>query len=152
MLPPSVSGVLPIEEMRGDDQTDTELLRADYEKARSFLLSHKWCFGIGRAYFGEGIGGIVSIFLLELDPVPTGIDRWLWVVIGDLPAAYFVVDECANPTEALKWYITERRRWVELAFEGMTWPDVMPVDVPANPYHAEMLERRLNLLEKLIPG
>ena len=143
-------GVISIEEMRGEDQADTVLLHADYEKARAYLLNHKWCFGLGEVYFGKGIGGIVSIFLVELDPVPTGIDQWLWVVVGDLPSAYFVVDQCPNPTEALKWYIAERRRWVELAFEGKTSPDVMPVDVPASQYYAEMLESRLNILEKLI--
>jgi hypothetical protein len=149
MLPASVSGVVSVEEMRGDDEVDTELLHADYTKARAFLLNQKWCFGLGNAYFGEGIGGIVSIFLMELYPVPTGIDQWLWVVVGDLPSAYFVVDECSNPLEALRWYIADRRRWVELAFGGETSPDVMPVDTPANPHYAEMLERRLNILENI---
>jgi hypothetical protein len=136
--------------MRGDDSQDTALLHADYEKARAFLLNQAWCFGIGQVYFGEGIGGIISIFLMELDPVPTGIDQWLWVITGDMPSAYFVIDDCATPIDALKWYIAERRRWVELAYVGETSSDVMPVEVPANAYHAEILERRLNILERIL--
>jgi hypothetical protein len=150
MLPTSVSGVVPIEQMRGDDPEDLELLRADFEKARSFLLNQTWCFGLGEVYCGEGIGGIMSIFLMELDPVPTGVDQWLWVIVGDIPSAYFVIDQYQTPIDALKGYIAARRRWVELAYGGETSPDVMPVDVPANPHYAEILERRLNILEKFI--
>jgi hypothetical protein len=150
MLPSSVSGVVPIEEMQGDDPEDMELLRADYEKARSFLLNHTWCFGLGEVYFGEGIGGIISIFLMELDPAPSGVDQWLWVIVGDIPSAYFVIDQCPTPIDGLKWYIAEGRRWVELAYTGETSSDVMPVEVPADAYHAEILERRLNILERTL--
>jgi hypothetical protein len=50
----------------------------------------------------------------------------------------------------LKWYIAEGRRWVELAYTGETSSDVMPVEVPADAYHAEILERRLNILERTL--
>ena len=152
MFPTAVSGVVPIEEMRGDDPQDMELLRADYEKAKDFLLRQKWCFGLGDIYFGEGIGGIVSIFLVQIDPIPTGVDQWLWVIVGDIPPAYLVIDECPTPIEALKAYIALRRRWVELAYASETSPDVMPVEVPSTPYHAHLLERRLNILERLLIG
>lgn len=92
MHPPSVSGVVPIDDMRGDDSSDTELLRADYEKARAFLLKQTGCFGLGEAYFGEGIGGILAIFLIEIDPAPTDVDSWLWVIVGDIPPAYLVIE------------------------------------------------------------
>ena len=152
MFPSSLSGVVPIEAMRGDDPLDTELLRADYEKARSFLLRHKWCFGLGEAYFGEGVGGIVSIFLVQIDPVPICVDQWLWVIVGDIPPAYLVTDGSPTPMEALKTYIALGRRWVELAYASETSPEVMPVEVPADPYHAEILERRLNILEEILFG
>jgi hypothetical protein len=48
----------------------------------------------------------------------------------------------------LKRYIELRRQWVELAYASETSPEVMPVEVPEDPYHAEILEQRLNLLEQ----
>ena len=150
MLPSSVSGVVPIEEMRGDDQEDTALLRASYEKAEAFLLGQKWCFGFGDVYFGDGVGGVVSVFLVRIDPVPTGVDQWLWVIVGDLPPAYLVIDQSPTPVDALKCYIAEIRRWVSLAHESKTSSDVIPTNVPAAPEFAEKLDIRVNLLEEVI--
>lgn len=150
MLPHSVSGVVPIEAMQGEDQADTELLRTSLDVAQSFLLSQKWCFGLGDIYFGDGIGGIVSIFLMEIDPVFVGIDQWLWVIVGDLPPVYLVIDQSPTPIEALRAYIAEMRRWVALAHENKASPDVIPVNKPATSKYAELLESKLNALEEIV--
>lgn len=147
MHPPSISGVVPADAMHGEDEEEQVLLRALFDEAKQFLLSHKWCFGIGETYFGDGIGGVIGIFLLELTPVPDNIDQWLWVIVGDVPSAYLVIDEAPTPVEALRTYITLMREWVELAYEGQTSPEVIPVNVPSTPEYAEMLEGRLNMLE-----
>jgi hypothetical protein len=38
---------------------------------------------------------------------------------------------------------------VDLAYANETSPNVAPVDAAANPYNAEMLEKRLNALEEI---
>jgi hypothetical protein len=44
------------------------------------------------------------------------------------------------------------RHWVELAYEGITSPDVIPTNTPSTPEYAEMLESRLNCLaDSVIP-
>ena len=88
MIPAGISGVVPIAEMLGDDEEETALLQTAYREARAFLLSHKWCFGIREMSFGAGLGRVVSVFLAQLDPIPTGVDEWLWVIVGDVPPAY----------------------------------------------------------------
>ena len=150
MLPPGVSGVIPIAEMAGDDQEDTALLKESYLKARNFLLSHKWCLGIGEMYFGAGLGGIVAVFLAAIDPVPTGVNEWLWVIVGDIPPAYLVLDDCPAPIEALKIYIELMREWVDLAQQGISSSDVIPVNVPSTPENAAMLQDRLDSLTNTI--
>ncbi|HEY6412354.1 MAG TPA: hypothetical protein VIX42_01620 [Edaphobacter sp.] len=148
----AISGVVPVAEMRGEDEKELEYLRAAHKEAEAFLLGQKWCFGLGEQYFGCGIGKIVCIFLMELDPVPTEVDRWLWVVVGDLPPAYLVLDACPTPIEALKSYVVEMRRWIEFAYEGITSPDVIPTNTPSTAEYAEMLESRLNCLaDSIIP-
>jgi hypothetical protein len=146
MLPDFISGVIPIGQMVGDDPKDTELLRDHYDEARAFLLNQKWCFGLGSAYFGDGIGGVVAVFLIEIDPVPSGIDRWLWVIVGDIPSAYLVLDNCPTPSEALKCYLSLMHEWVSTAHENRRSTEIIPVNVPSTPENARKLEDRLHAL------
>ena len=150
MLPTGVSGMVPISEMIGDDAEDTALLQAVYLQARDYLLSHKWCLGIGEMYFGVGLGGVVAVFPVAIDPVPTGVDEWLWVVVGNLPPAYLVLDDCPTPIEAVLTYISLMQAWVDLARDGVSSADVIPVNVPATTENAEMLQRRLDVLSATI--
>ncbi|MBB5058498.1 hypothetical protein HDF16_003212 [Granulicella aggregans] len=136
--------------MRAEDEEEQALLHALFEKAKQFLISHEWCFGVGEAYFGDGIGGVIGIFLLELAPVSDNVDQWLWVIVGDIPSAYLVVDECPTPVEALETYIELMREWVALAYEGKASPEVFPVVAAPTPEHAEMLDGRLKTFENWI--
>jgi len=147
MHPPSISGVVPIDEMRGEDALEQSLLIDLRDRARNYLLGQKWCFGIGETYFGDGIGRIVGIFLMELKPLPTHIDQWLWVIVGDLPSAYLVTDKAPTPVEALRTYISLMREWVELAYQGEGSRAVIPVNAPPTPEYARMLESRLDVLD-----
>lgn len=150
MLPPGITGVVPIAEMTGDDQEDSGLLQQAYLEARSFLLAHKWCLGIGEAHFGVGLGGVVAVFLLAVDPVPTRVDEWVWVIVGDIPPAYLVLDDCPNPIAALKTYVGLMREWVDLARDGVSSRKVIPVNAPSTPEYAMMLEDRLDTITNTI--
>ena len=136
--------------MKGEDPDETTRLQADYRDARAFMLSRKWCVGLGEVYFGLGLGGVASVFVVEIDPQPTGVDRWLWVIVGDIPPAYLVLDECNTPVEALETYISLMREWVDLARIGQVSEEVIPVNIAAIPANAEMLEVRLNALAQNI--
>jgi hypothetical protein len=146
MLPEGVSGVVPVEQMFGDDAEDTLRLEADLLTARRYLLHQKWCFGIRSMYFGAGLGSIVAVFLAELDQPANGVDEWLWVIVGDLPPAYMVLDVCPTPIAALEAYIELMRPWVDLAHEGKQSDAVFPVNLLATPENAEKLGKRLDAL------
>ncbi|UWZ83036.1 hypothetical protein [Occallatibacter riparius] len=145
-----VSGVVPIAEMRGEDDDETQRLRSMEATARAFLSDFDWCSEIREFYFGEGIGDVFAIFLARIKPNRPSVDEYVWVIVGDIPSAYLVTDDCPSPKEALEGYIWEVRKWVALAKEGRTSRDVIPVNAPATREWAQMLERRLNALEQRI--
>jgi hypothetical protein len=144
-----VRGVVPIDQMFAEDEEELRLLQAMALAARNYLTSFKWCKAIREAYFGDGIGKIVAVFFFHIEPSKSGVDEWLWVVVGDLPSAFLVVDDCKTPSAALEGYIYEMSKWVKLAKLGRTSKRVIPVNVPATPEYADMLEGRLKLLEDL---
>jgi hypothetical protein len=143
-----VTGVVPISQMHGEDEQETALLEQMSQEARSFLLGFGWCTAIEDFFFGDGIGGIFAVFFARIAPSKPDIDEFLWLIVGDIPPAYLVTDLCHTPREAMSAYIEEMRRWVAAAKAGATLEDVIPVNVPAIPENAVMLEARLNKLEQ----
>lgn len=147
-----VKGVIPIEKMIGDDEEETALLHDMEQDARRFLSSFPWCESIEQFYFGAGVGKVFGVFFARITPSREDVDEYLWVVVGDLPPAYLVTDDCRNPREALEGYIWEMRKWVKLAKDGKASTSVTPVNAPATPEWANVIESRLNTLEeKIIP-
>jgi hypothetical protein len=145
-----LKGVVPIEHTFGDDAEDTDLLRKMAERANEYLRSFRWCKEIRESYFGDGIGGIVAVFLFRIAPSEPDVDEWLWVVVGDVPPAYLVTDGCKSPSQAIEGYIEEMSRWVDLAKQGRSSPKVIPVPVEATPEHGAALESRLRFLREVI--
>src|SRR5579862_8748298 len=138
-----VKGVVPIDQMVGEDDEDTRLLREMASEASEFLGGFAWCEEILDAYYGHGCGGIVAVFFYRIKPSRADVDKWLWVVVGDIPSAHLVTDWCKLPSQALEGYIEEMSEWVKLAKEGQSSEDVIPVDVAATPDNAANLEGRL---------
>jgi hypothetical protein len=119
-------------------------------KAQAFIESFEWCRGVKNSYFGFGVGGIVGVFYFSIIPANEDIDRYLWVVVGDLPPAYLVTDEIRTPGEALRAYIYEMRQWIEAVENGQSIEECIPVNAPANPEMASQLKSRVSFIEKKI--
>ncbi|MER8486607.1 hypothetical protein [Mesorhizobium sp. M1322] len=61
-------------------------------------------------------------------------------------------DDLKTPYDALDGCIGAMEEWVAAARQGKSVADLIPVNVPANPANAEMLDRRLKFLdEKVLP-
>jgi hypothetical protein len=142
--------VIPLSQMTGEDEEDSQLLQAMADEAKRYLSSFKWCQGIRERFFGNGCGGIVAVFLFRIEPSSHEIDEWLWVVFGEIPPAYLVTDECRTPSEALTGYIGEMSKWVALAKEARSSVDVIPVNVPSTPENADGLAKRLTFLREIV--
>ena len=117
-------------------------------EAESFLRSHHWCQEIENGYLAWAIAGVIGVFLFDIAPSNSKIDKTLWVVTGDLPAAYLVTDEAKTWQEALDAYVYEMSRWVTAVREGDSLDEIIPVNVEPNIEHAEMLEGRLGFIQK----
>jgi hypothetical protein len=148
MIP--VKGVVPLAQMAGDDEQDVKLLQVMASGAQTYILSFPWCKSIREVYFGDGYGGVVAVFLFHIESSREDVDEWLWVISCDVSPAYLVTDSCKTPSQALEGYVEEVFKWIQLAKQGRSSNDVIPIYMPATPENAADLERRLKVLQEVI--
>ena len=72
--------------------------------------------------------------------------------MGDLPPAYFVVDECHEPADALEVYCDIMEDWADNVIAAADLSASYPVAVEPTIEHAHMLKGRIEFIrEELIP-
>lgn len=141
-----MSSLKPMASIFGDCPEDTRKLRAMAKEAQSYLLSHSWCKKIRRGWFGFGVGGVYGVFFFEILPGSKKVDSKLWVIVGDLPPAYLVVDESPNARAALANYVDLMQVWVDAVRAGKPIDDCIPVNAKPTKANANLLERRLRFM------
>ncbi|HEX7288594.1 MAG TPA: hypothetical protein VF532_20585 [Candidatus Angelobacter sp.] len=144
----NLSGLVPVERMRGDSKKDERLLRDMAIEASEYLLSFTWCKSIRRAWFGWGVGGVCAVFLLEIESGSKKVDSLLWVVVGDIPPAYLVIDSSPTPLSALRNYTELMQKWVDAVKARKSVATRIPVNAPATIQYANLLQKRLDFIEK----
>jgi hypothetical protein len=142
------SQLVPAEEISGDGKKDTRLLQEMYKEACEYLLSFNWCKSIRRAWFGQGVDGIYVVFLFEIVPSSKKVDKALWVIVGDIPSAYLVIDESPTPLAALRNYLELMQEWVDIVKAGKSVDGCIPVHAPAKLEYANLLQRRIDFIGK----
>jgi hypothetical protein len=140
----------PIDQIKGFDTQDTQQLQQMSKQSKAFLHSFDWCRSIEQGWFGWGIGKVCAVFLFRITPSRRGVDRWLWVIVGDLPPAYLVVDDSPTPKDALKTYIGLMQHWVDAVNEGTSVEDCIPVNAPPTKANARALGSRLEFLRRRV--
>ncbi|MCO5166131.1 MAG: hypothetical protein M9894_07160 [Planctomycetes bacterium] len=120
-------------------------------RADAFLRAQRWCGSVADLRLGAGVGGVVAAFLARVEPARGHrVDEWLWVVVGDLPTVYLVLDESPTPAEALQTYCELMEDWVRAVRTGAPLDDVYPVAAPATPENAAALARRIEHLRAVL--
>lgn len=122
-------------------------LAAFAREAETFLSEKRWCKRIRRGYYDRGWDGILAVFYFEIEPNGEGVDESVWVITGDLPAAYICNDNQSG-IEALQAYVEEMQKWVDAVRRGESVEDLIPVNVPATKEYADMLESRLGFIRQ----
>jgi hypothetical protein len=140
---------MPLSEMEGDSEEDTVLLRNMASQAEAYIGSFDWCKGVKEVYFGCGVGGVMAVFYFRIVPRDADVDEYLWVVVGDIPPAYLVTDNSRTPSEALRSYIDEMRRWVAAVESDQSVDELIPVNATPTRENAVALKKRLDFLEKM---
>ncbi len=150
--PIDISKMKPVESIGGEDADDTRLLKEMAEEARNFVSSHEWCDSVDHLHLAYGVGGLVAVFLAQITSHSEDVDKCLWVIVGDLPPAYIVVDDNPAAADALDAYCSEMEAWVEAANEGAAVDELIPVNVPPTPENADQLRGRLDYIRsKILP-
>lgn len=122
------------------------------KRAAQYLVGFRWCAAVEDCRVGFAVPDVLGLFLCRIRPARPGVDDVLWVVHGDLPPAYLVVDDAPTPATALVAYVNEMRRWVDAVRNDRAIDDVIPVNVEPTREHADMLDSRLRFVEEeLIP-
>ena len=138
----------------GDDGEDTALLREMAQEARRYIASHSWCPPEKNLWLACGVGGVVALFLLEFSQKIAGSpDDTLWLVVGDLPSAYFVTENATSAREALDCYCNIMDDWIAAVLDGGDLDEVYPVEAEPNEENARELESRVKFLRsEIIPA
>jgi len=137
-----------------DPEEDARLAQREQE-ARTYVASFGWSKPILEILLAFGMSGILALFLVRFEePV-----RWegeedteLWVVLGDLPPAYFATDDSPNPGEALETYCIFMEDWADRILQGEDLTGSYPVAAAPTLEHAQMLKSRIEFIRgEIIP-
>jgi hypothetical protein len=109
--------------------------------AREYVCSLAWVKRVQQIFVGRVFGDRAGVFLYETVPVKRGVDRFHWIVWGDVPAAYLVLDDAPDPDSAVDAYLYEVRNWIAAVRGQESLPDVMPIDWTKTHEGADQLEQ-----------
>jgi hypothetical protein len=147
-----LSKLVPISELAGEDAEESEQLKGLANCARDFIKSFDWCLEVREIHAGIAVAEVVGVFLITLVPARPDIDQHLWVIVGDIPPAYLVIDQAPTPVDALLLYTDLMQEWVNAVKAGQTITELIPVNVTPTEVSAKMLESRLRyLVERIVP-
>ncbi len=107
----AISGVVSVSAMLGEDWEDTQALRADLTDAKHVLRQEDVDRAIREAWFGGGVGGVMSVFLFGYS-TGRGIVEYAWVVVGDIPWATLPAASGDSPALIAEKYLAGIERWV----------------------------------------
>ena len=130
---------------------DSELLNQMAEQAERYVSSFRWAPDIEQLFFAGGVPGVMALFLLRFKTcIPEQLDRELWVIVGDLPSAYFVTDNADDPPEAIEVYCGLMDDWIDAVRTNSDLNAVFPVEAAATFRNADDLESRLRFIREQI--
>jgi hypothetical protein len=144
--------VTPIDTVAGDTPEETAALKGMVSRAAIYLTSFRWCPPIVETYLGYGVADVVALCLFRVAGPVGGTDEWFWVVDGDLPSAYFVVEQAPSPPLALRVYCDLMDEWANAVLAHSSLMDVFPVKAEPTTDNAQALISRTRFLrETIIP-
>ncbi|MBX7244151.1 MAG: hypothetical protein K1X53_01555 [Candidatus Sumerlaeaceae bacterium] len=141
---------MPEAQIVGESEPETIERRRMAVEARDYLCSFHWCKGVRSIHMGLGIGGVVGVFLAELTEPAGTTDKYLWVVVGDMPSAYLVTEQAATPVDALRIYCDLMDDWANAVKKGTGIESVFPVAADPTVENAENLLKRVSFLRRVV--
>ncbi len=120
--------------------------------ARQYIQAFDWCPPIRRSSLEYGVGGVVALVRVEFTEAIDGTDEELWVVVGDLPSAYFVYEGNEDLAVALEIYCRLMEEWAIAVREGESVEECFPVEAEETAENADALLTRIAFIRReLLP-
>jgi hypothetical protein len=121
--------------------------------ACAYLRAHDWCTEITRIDLAWGVGRVIAVFRARFAQKIWGTDDELWIVVGDVPSAYLVVDDLDDAAEVLKTYCDLMEEWATSVQSGKGGAGCFPVQAEPTVEHARMLLSRIRTIRSsLVPA
>lgn len=137
-----------------DPEEDAKLAEREGE-ARNYLASFSWAKPVQETLLAFGVSRILALFLVRfVEPIKWAgeEDKELWVVVGDLPPAYFGTDDSPDPAEALETYCVFMEDWADRVLLGEDLETAYPIAAAPTEEHARMLKSRIEFIrDEIIP-
>lgn len=136
-----------------DDPTDDAIIRDMIKDAKLYLRSYRWCPPIAQVLVGYAVPNVIAALLVRFSRPIQDKDEMLWVIVGDLPSAYLVIDQARDAAAAIRVYCDLMDEWIDSVKTGRVGDDcIYPVKAPRDSQHAEMLATRIRFIrEKILP-
>lgn len=128
---------------------DSEVI-ALVKDATDFLALHWWCRSIRSSHLAYATPPVLGVFLFRIVPSTPNYRNALWVVVGDLPAAYLICDDAPTWREALRSYINEMVKWVAAVRARTSLMDVIQIGLEPTLENADKLASRLRMISTII--
>ena len=95
------------------------------EDAQNYLGSFHWCKRIINGWLSHEWGYILGIFYFEIEPLKeSSADKFVWIVVGDLPSAYIDTVSATNALSALESYVFLMEDWIDQSWTINPWKNV----------------------------
>jgi hypothetical protein len=117
-------------------------------EAQRYLMSFQWCKKIINGWLAKDWGYMLCIFYFEIEPAKNSeADNFVWIVVGDIPSAYIDIESAKDELEVLKVYTFLMNEWIRNVKQGKSVEDCFPIGVSPTIKHADMLSRRIAIIE-----
>ena len=117
------------------------------EEAELYLKSFPWCKKILNCWFDSGFYDKVGVFLFEIIPNDGDIDKFIWVIVGDIPSVY-LDSSVKTGIEALECYCKLMHEWASAVLLSSPLTDCYLIDALATQENAVLLKSRIAFIEK----
>lgn len=113
-----------------------------------YLVSHKWCERVERAWLSVDVAPFFIVAVLEFT-MRTKARHRAWVVVGDLPPLH--MDDTARTWgDALAVYVVLMELWVRRTARGRDVSDLPPVGAPPTDGNRDELSWRCEEIRKFL--
>lgn len=141
--------LIPDASLRGQTERETQYLQEYARRARALLESFVWCTGIRQLLYGVGAGGVIAVFFADV-LIKGKTREWLWVVTGDLPAAYLPESAGPTPCAALSAYCEGAAAWAAAVLAGALGPQHLALSAEASPEVAREVAAKVATVQRLV--